>query len=936
MKFLKDFIQFYISQEKFQKNPNEFNIRSCVVFPNTRGGLFFQKYLTEKFSNNHNPYFLPAIMAWDDFVFHITGRVSVSQTSALLILYDLVKKNEEASYVFPSLQSFWPTGRKIYNDFRLVDSELVDTKKFFSESYESWRLSLWGKEMRSEENNFLLFCKSLGQIYQLFRERLLQDNLAYPELALRDMIENNRTITFPYEHIFFVGIIDSSSLYVKTLDFLRSKEINIYPFIDYDSYYLKDYHEAGKYYALATKNIQNFYKKENSDFEKTKNISLVGVPLGYNQVNYVINEISKKNCDELKDTVVVIADYDLVLPFLKAVPENLQKCINISMGFPLQNSRMFSFLYQCILLVKNMLSERAITKQHIENVLLHPMLINTSLMDFPSGENLKNIPYLIYPPYHEFEEFSKKVFNANYSFVKPAEFIQFFKEKIMNIFDADGKKTAMDEIDKLAFMELLNIMETLYSSLLRHGISETENIFYDILLEELRHATLPLAGSPLQDFQVLGPLETAVLDFKNVYIVGFNEGSWPPNMFAETFIPFELRNEYKLNKHYLKQYEYAYLFYRLLQHAENVHLVYNNVEDDLYGKEVSHYIHQLKYELIPWAKNNSIAYVLHEKNVEVSNFYIADLDENDKLKIPSEDKPKTLSFTSWYEYIDCPYRFALRYILKLKEPQKDELEIERNTFGSYVHKIFENLIGKEAKEKKDFQISWQELYNKYFAGKGEYIKAAEEEIFMGKNTQEYLKFEYAYNNLLKEMLHTAIDNFFEQIVKERGNSKVIKSEEKIQLVKEIDGEKLILEGVIDILEKNNEGYHILDFKTSSKNLDLTINKHGKLALPSSKNDLMKERYLFQLLFYAYLLYHNDYDQISCELALLLKNKNMLNKILYDDGNIFIYSPEFDEKFSILFEEEVLIPYIHEENWEATPKNCDYCPYQNICYAYKRG
>ena len=137
--------------------------------------------------------------------------------------------------------------------------------------------------------------------------------------------------------------------------------------------------------------------------------------------------------------------------------------------------------------------------------------------------------------------------------------------------------------------------------------------------------------------------------------------------------------------------------------------------------------------------------------------------------------------------------------------------------------------------------------------------------------------------------------------------------------------------MIDILEKNNEGYHLLDFKTSSKKIDLTLRKNKDLDVQKPN----QKRYLFQLLFYAFLLYHTNHDHISCELALLLKNKNMLHKVMYDDDTLFTYSGEFDEKFSKFFEEKVLIPYIQEETWDASPKNCSYCPYQNICYAYKR-
>ena len=124
-----------------------------------------------------------------------------------------------------------------------------------------------------------------------------------------------------------------------------------------------------------------------------------------------------------------------------------------------------------------------------------------------------------------------------------------------------------------AFLELFTRLKNLNDTYTYLNDLRTLKQFYKELLSQ---ETLDFKGDPYQGLQIMGVLESRVLDFKNIIITSLNEGTFPSGKSQNSFIPFDLKIEAKLPTYREKDAIYAYHFFRILQRAQKVNLIYNN------------------------------------------------------------------------------------------------------------------------------------------------------------------------------------------------------------------------------------------------------------------------------------------------------------------------------------------------------------------------
>ena len=92
-------------------------------------------------------------------------------------------------------------------------------------------------------------------------------------------------------------------------------------------------------------------------------------------------------------------------------------------------------------------------------------------------------------------------------------------------------------------------------------------------------------------------METRNLDFRNVVLLSMNDDNFPGNRVAQaSFIPYNLRAAFDLPTPAHHEGVYAYYFYRLVQRAERVYMLYCAHADEKTTGEQSHYIYQLDFE----------------------------------------------------------------------------------------------------------------------------------------------------------------------------------------------------------------------------------------------------------------------------------------------------------------------------------------------------
>lgn len=96
--------------------------------------------------------------------------------------------------------------------------------------------------------------------------------------------------------------------------------------------------------------------------------------------------------------------------------------------------------------------------------------------------------------------------------------------------------------------------------------------------------SIPFEGEPLVGLQIMGIDQTRSLDFKHLIILSVNEGKLPSRVYETTMIPYTLRRGYGLPVNEVNEATQSYDFFRLIQRAESVTMLYDARSDQL-GEE---------------------------------------------------------------------------------------------------------------------------------------------------------------------------------------------------------------------------------------------------------------------------------------------------------------------------------------------------------------
>ena len=212
-----------------------------------------------------------------------------------------------------------------------------------------------------------------------------------------------------------------------------------------------------------------------------------------------------------------------------------------------------------------------------------------------------------------------------------------------------------------------------------------------LFLQVAGSGSIPFYGEPLKGLQIMGMLETRTLDFENIIMLSVNEDLIPAGKSQNSFIPFDLRKEFNLPTYKDNNAIYAYHFYRLLQRAKKVYLLYATEADGLGGGDKSRFITQIQTELTKYNPDIKIGEQIVANKLEVGK-------QNEVIEIEKTrfivEKLKNIadsgfSPTALNVYRRCPLQFYFQYILKLGETEEPEETIEARTLGKVVHEVLE-------------------------------------------------------------------------------------------------------------------------------------------------------------------------------------------------------------------------------------------------------
>lgn len=845
MKFLEE-----LAEHIHANYPNPGKV--CIVSPNKRAGIFLRKYLSEKYKKT---VFAPTVFGIEDFFIHLSGFTIADKFEQLFIFYKIHQQIEKTNA--ETIDSFASWATTLLSDFNELDQYLVDSNKFFSSLNADRALEVWSpeqEELTPFQKQYLKFWEKLPNYYVQFREELTKQKKAYTGMAFRMVAENIENENWrneklhSFEKIYFVGfnaLTASEELVLNTL--LKNGKAEV--FWDSDNYYLNDInHEAG--YFLR-KNIAKFSGKKsivyNGKLETgNKEINIYGITGNVAQTKLAANILNTISKDEFSETAIVLADESLLIPLLNSLPKNISGA-NITMGYPLKNTNAATFFQLLIKLhlncqkFSNNKKNKGFYHKDILAILKHPYFAKLYPQEKIETENfiLSNNKVFFKPiEWNKINPNTPLPAFLNY-IEKPRDLIN----ACLNFIDVIKKSALPSDFENEYLFYFSNLFNSLAKLVNAYNFIETLKVFQQFFTQLLQAETLPFYGEPLEGIQIMGVLETRTLDFKNVIVLSLNEGILPTSKQVNSIIPFNIKTSFNLPVYKEKDAIFSFHFYRLLQRAEKINLIYNSDNLSYSGSEKSRFVTQLEQEFlvknqISSLKKNSITIPIQKINTSYSGIKNNDLAVNRMLEIFKSG----ISATHINTYINCKEDFYNKYVLQLKEENAVEENIEDHTIGTILHKTLEKLytpllgIFITANELKKMQLTIAE--------------ELENTVSENFSTEYFLS---GKNYLAKEICKIYLQNYFKNTLKDfalKNKKTLLKGlEQKLYVEIYLNPHNITFKGTIDKIESDNNTIYIIDYKTGKVELkDLNFESIDELFSKKEKSKAM------QLFFYNWIYY----------------------------------------------------------------------------------
>lgn len=907
---MQSFIEEVVSE--LAKSDNDM-ANTIFVLPSKRAGTFLKNSIAKTINKT---VFAPEIYSIETFVEKVSGLSYASSTEQLFALYNsylaTTKENQKDSFL-----NFSKWGQTILQDFNEIDRYLVNTSEIFSHLSAIQELNTYMQGEKTQMiKDYVKFWSTLEPLYHHFNSSLYHQNLATQGFVYRKAYENIKSFLIQYKNqkIIFIGFnaLNKAEEYIIQ-EILKTTDTDIY--WDLDQYFLDDtVHDASYFIRQHKKNWSYFnnnpLKGISTQYLNKKNIQIIGVPKNISQANYVGNLLSEINLEDtnlLTNTAIVLGDENLLNPIINAIPQDINR-INITMGYPISKTPLaglFSlyfdlwlsktqngWFYQYVLnLLSNPYIKQFLDNDKTNNIVLIEAAIKTKNWTYIKSEQLYAVV--------ENRDLLKILF-SNEDFT-----VDTFLKNCLAIIT--HLKEKYQKTENHLELEYLFRFYTLFNQILQ--LTEQHDFITDIkslqsLYKELLSSeTLDFQGEPLQGTQIMGMLESRNLDFETVIITSVNEGILPSGKSNNSFIPFDIKINYGLPTYKEKDAVYTYHFYRLLQRAKNVYIIYNTEPNVLEGNEKSRLITQL---LTDENKSGDITEITASSKVNsVPNAKQTIIKNEALLKKIEALAISGFSPTSLSNYIRNPMDFYKQNILKINDTNEVEESVAANTFGTIVHDSLEDLyqpfIGKFLDEERLTKLLPQIEAVVKSNFKKTYLEG---NISTGKNL-------IAYKVILRY-----IENFIQLEINEvaQHQIKIIALEEKMELFLSLPNIKnpIKIKGKLDRIDEVDGMLRIIDYKTG-KVEGKNVNVKDWESIIANYN-ISKA---FQLLCYA--LLYNDKNPIQSIQAGIISFKNLANGVLlFNENNVTEITQETIEAFKkVLFIliEEVFnpeIPFLEKE------------------------
>lgn len=846
---------------------------TAVVFPNKRAGLFFNEYLAQE---SDSPIWSPAYVSISELFRSLSPWEVGDPVKLVCELYKIFRRETQST---ETLDDFYFWGEMLISDFDDADKNRVDTDKLFSnlqdlrnimddytfiddEQEEAIRqfFQNFSIERRTAlKERFISLWNVLGNIYKGFRESLASQNIAYEGMMYRHVIEHLDVDKLPYEKYIFVGFNVLNK--VEHTLFTQLKDAGKAVFYwDYDEFYMKENrqavtHEAGEF---IRRNLRDFPSPLSGELfknlSKPKEVHYIASSTENAQARYLPQWIRNNLTTPEKETAVVLCNEALLQPVLHSLPAEV-KHVNITMGFPLSQTPVYSFLIALLELHTHGFNFKSgrYTFQSVVTLLKHPYTRQlTGQAELLEKELTRNNRFYPLPGELGKDEFLTRLFtplsgNLNLC-IRLSETLQ----QVASIYQANTSGTedtdAFNQLYRESLFKAYTTINRFRTLIEEDELTVQSETFRRLLVKVLSATNIPFHGEPAIGMQVMGVLETRNLDFRHLVLLSVNEGQLPKSGGDSSFIPYNLRKAFGMTTIEHKIAVYAYYFYRLLQRAERITLMYNTSSDGLNRGEWSRFMLQF---LIEWPhpitrqfleagqSPQGTSPITVEKTPDVMRRMqsLFDVRANPKAKF----SPSALNY-----YLDCPLKFYYRYVAGLSAPDEVSAEIDSATFGSIFHYAAEHIYKDLTTHGKVINKEALETLLRNEVKLQDYVDTAFKKLFF--NVPQNEKPEY---NGIQLINSAVIARYLKQLLQNDlryAPFTFIASEMEVDEPIDIQTPKGVIKsrigGIIDRMDSKDGTLRIVDYKTGG---DADTPPHVEsLFIPDKK----RSNYVFQTFLYA--------------------------------------------------------------------------------------
>lgn len=928
----------------------------CFIFPNRRAKSFFRKYLSEEVREKSAvPVVAPGMFTMNEFFYKAAGA---SQTDKVHLLLELHSCYSALMPKAESLDDFIFWGDVLLSDFDDVDKYLVNPRHLFTNvadfksiqdtySYltpaqadaidrflkhfrngSALTVNIQSDNDKDYKAKFLQIWDILFRLYSDFGKRLEEKGMSYEGQVYRrfaERLDSESAVDMlaeafeGYERFVFVGLNALNECEKKVMRKMRDARIAEFCW-DYSSTAIKDPHNKSSLFMSA--NVNEFPQAFEPDPEglPRPEFNVISVPSGIGQVKQIPAVLEKLSPDPGIETAIVLPDEELLIPALNSIPENISD-LNVTMGYPMGGSELWSLIGDVSALQMHLRQKDGVWMFYHKQV---RAIFSNSIIKTVASENARATMDRIrsdakyYIPQDDFAGdgllsliFRPVVTNAAEASAEMSVSIGAYLQELLS----GIAPLLKDNAEMAVEMDFAREYWLAAARLKTCSLPVLPATYFRLLSQLVAGSSVPFHGEPLNGLQIMGPLETRALDFENIIILSCNEGMFPRRSVSSSFIPAELRKGFGLPTYEFQDSVWAYYFYRLIQRASKVWMVFDSRSEGLHGGEQSRYIRQLELhfgeKVTHYVVKAPISHTDEETEIGKTPEHIAAL------------KGKYLSASALQNYLSCPAKFYYHSVCGLREDEEVAESLDAGMLGNVFHKTMHDLYDKRAKIEDACLAT---LIEDGGAIRSTVEKHIKEELHTFEITGRNIIFEDVVISYVRKALERD-----REYLKACGTDsfRILGLERKF--ISAIDGFNFI--GFVDRLDSFKPGeIRVVDYKTGKvTDEDFKIDENNAESIVEDlfgEDNSKRPKIALQLYLY------DRFVRESGE----FEGSGILNSI-YQTSRLFIKEVEnvaLNEKFCTLMDGRLsaLLAEIADTQrpWKRTEdaKTCEYCDFKMIC------